>query len=115
MARIQQDAEVARGVALIERFVGIVRERCVTHGAQPIARCGAIERWLEDAQHCDIASVQTFAAGLQQDGDALRAALTTSWSNAQSEGQITRLKLVKRQMYGRGNFDLLRRRVLLAA
>ncbi|MFO0646424.1 MAG: hypothetical protein U0326_09315 [Polyangiales bacterium] len=48
-----------RGVALIERFVGIVRECCVTHGAQPIVRCEAIERWLEDAHRCDIASVQT--------------------------------------------------------
>jgi hypothetical protein len=63
--RIQQDAEVARGVTLIERFGGIEREHCVTHGAQPIARCGAIVRWLE---HREIPSVQTFAAGLQQGG-----------------------------------------------
>jgi transposase len=54
-------------------------------------------------------------AGLEQDGAAVRAALTTPWSNGQAEGQITRLKLVKRQMYGRARFDLLRRRVLLAA
>jgi transposase len=46
---------------------------------------------------------------------AVRAALTTPWSNGQTEGQITKLKLLKRQMYGRANFDLLRRRVLLAA
>jgi transposase len=115
VTRIVQDAEAARGVALVERFVAIVRGRCVTHGARPIARCGAIDRWLADAGRCDIPSVETFAAGLLQDGDALRAALTTTWSNAQAEGQITRLKLVKRQMYGRANFDLLRRRVLLAA
>ena len=114
VTRIAQDAEAARGVALVERFVAIVRGRCVTHGARPIARCGAIDRWLADAGRCDIPSVETFAAGLLQDGDALRAALTTTWSNAQAEGQITRLKLVKRQMYGRANFDLLRQRVLLA-
>ncbi len=53
--------------------------------------------------------------GLGQDGAAVRAALTMPWSNGQTEGQITKLKLLKRQMYGRANFDLLRRRVLLAA
>jgi transposase len=113
--RIVQDAEAARGVALVARFVAIVRRRCVTHGARPIARCPAIDRWLDDARRSEISSIQTFAASLLQDVAALRAALTTSWSNAQAEGQITRLKLVKRQMYGRANFDLLRRRVLLAA
>ena len=44
-----------------------------------------------------------------------RATLATPWSNGQSEGHITKLKLLKRQMYGRADFDLLRRRVLLAA
>jgi transposase len=45
----------------------------------------------------------------------MRAALTSPWSSGQSEGQITRLKLLKRQTYGRASFDLLRRRTLLAA
>jgi transposase len=57
----------------------------------------------------------TFAAGLHQDGAAVRAALTLPWSSGQAEGQINRLKLLKRQMYGRANLDLLRRRTLLAA
>jgi transposase len=52
---------------------------------------------------------------LLQDGAAVRAALTTRWSNGQAEGQITKLKLLKRSMYGRAGFDLLRRRMLLAA
>jgi transposase len=56
-----------------------------------------------------------FTAGLQQDGKAVRAALATPWSNGQSEGHITKLKLLKREMYGQANFDLLRRRELLAA
>jgi transposase len=59
--------------------------------------------------------METFAAGLEQDGAAIRAALTTSWSSGQAEGQITRLKMLKRQTYGRAHFDLLRQRVLLAA
>jgi len=45
----------------------------------------------------------------------VRAALTTLWSSGQAEGQITRLNLTKRQSYGRAGFDLLRRRVLIAA
>ena len=63
----------------------------------------------------EVRAVETFAAGLQQDGAAVRAALTLPWSNGQAEGQITKLKMMKRQMYGRANFDLLRRRILLAA
>ena len=55
------------------------------------------------------------AAGLEQDSAAVRSALTTPWSSGQAEGQITRLKLLKRQMYGRAGFDLLRHRTLLAA
>jgi transposase len=62
-----------------------------------------------------VAAVETFAAGLEQDGTAVRAALTTPWSSGQAEGQINRLKLLKRQMYGRAGVDLLRRRTLLAA
>ncbi|MBE2267700.1 MAG: transposase [Anaerolinea sp.] len=49
---------------------------------------------------------------LRQDVAAVRAALETPWSNGQTEGQVTRLKLIKRQMYGRAKFDLLRLRVI---
>lgn len=54
----------------------------------------------------------TFAAGIRQDYAAVQAALATHWSNGQTEGQVNRLRFLKRQMYGRANFDLLRRRVL---
>lgn len=77
--------------------------------------CSAFEQWLSEARTCGVRAVETFAQGLEQDGGAVRAALTTPRSNAQSEGQITKLKLLKRQMYGRASFDLLRRRVLHAA
>ena len=56
--------------------------------------------------------IETFATGLEHDGAAVRAALTTPWSNAQAEGQINYPKLFKRQSYGRAGFELLRRRVL---
>ena len=56
-----------------------------------------------------------FAAGLRQDEQAVRAALTLPWSSGQVEGQVTRLKLVKRQAYGRAKLDLLRARLISAA
>jgi len=56
-----------------------------------------------------------FAEGLSRDIDAVRAALAHSWSNGPTEGHVNRLKLLKRQMYGRAKFDLLRSRVLHAA
>lgn len=54
----------------------------------------------------------SFARGVINDEKAIRAAMTSSWSNGQTEGQITRLKLVKRQIYGRGKIDLLQARMI---
>lgn len=58
--------------------------------------------------------METFATGLEHDHAAVRAVLITPWSNAQAEGQVNRLNLIKRRGYGRAGFDLLRRRVLHA-
>ena len=55
-----------------------------------------------------------FAAGLRRDSAAVEAAVTSEWSSGQVEGQVTRLKLVKRSMYGRAGFPLLRQRFPLA-
>jgi transposase len=60
--------------------------------------------WIERARASLVAS---FANGVVKDEAAVRAAITSPWSNGQTEGQITRLKLVRRQMYGRGKIDLL--------
>lgn len=68
--------------------------------------------WIDAVMLTDIRSLKTFANGLLKDLDAVLAACTSPWSNAQVEGQVNRLKLIKRQMYGRANFDLLRLRVL---
>lgn len=56
--------------------------------------------------------IAAFAKGHGKDVDAVRAALSSEWSNGQTKGQVNRLKLIKRQIYGRANFDLLRARVL---
>jgi transposase len=56
--------------------------------------------------------VSSFAAGIRKDQFAVAAALVHPWSNGQTEGQITRLKLIKRQMYGRAKLDLLQARLI---
>jgi transposase len=56
----------------------------------------------------------SFAAGIRADRDAAAAAIVEPWSNGQTEGQITKLKLVKRMMYGRGKLDLLEARLMAA-
>ncbi|MFC1960855.1 transposase, partial [Chloroflexota bacterium] len=72
----------------------------------------ALDRWLADAQSSAVTRLKTFAEGLLKDYKAIRAALEFEWSNGQVEGQVNRLKVLKRIMYGRANFDLLRLRVL---
>jgi transposase len=69
-----------------------------------------LETWLNQARGTELPEIVRFCDGLRRDGKAIKVVLP--WSNGQVEGQIHRLKLVKRQMYGRAKFNLLRRRVL---
>lgn len=71
--------------------------------------------WLDAAESSEVAEMENFARALRRDYEAVAAALEYQWSNGQVEGQINRLKLIKRQMYGRASFDLLRQRILGAA
>lgn len=96
--------DVATTMAFTERFVAIVRER----------RGEELSSWLADAQASGIREIGQFALKVRQDEAAVRAGCTLAWSNGQTEGQVTRLKLLKRQMYGRAKFDLLRHRALAA-
>jgi len=61
-----------------------------------------------------VSEIRSFATGIRQDEAAVTAALTYAWSNGQVEGQINKLKLLKRQMYGRAKLDLLKARLLEA-
>ena len=72
----------------------------------------ALAPWLTAAQQSDIPELQGFALGIRQDRAAVEAGITEPWSQGQTEGQVNRLKGIKRTMYGRANFDLLRLRVL---
>ena len=71
-----------------------------------------LDSWIVRARTSLVAS---FASGVAKDEAAVRAAIILPWSNGQTEGQITKLKLVKRQMYGRGKIDLLQARLIGAA
>jgi transposase len=98
----QVDEKVAEAYDLGQRFTGMVRER----------QHESLLPWLEDVALSGISALTGFANGIKQDLAAVTNALSLPWSNGQVEGQVNRLKLIKRQMYGRANFDLLRRRVL---
>jgi len=71
-----------------------------------------LQTWLAQAKQTGLPEIKSFCDGLLRDAKAVNAAVVLPWSNGQVEGQIHRLKLVKRQMYGRAKFNLLRRRVL---
>lgn len=94
--------EISQLAHLGKEFFRIVRSRDLA----------AWPAWLEAARHT---SLNRFASGLERDREAVEAALHLPWSNGPVEGQIHRLKLIKRQMYGRASFDLLRLRVMQKA
>jgi len=71
-----------------------------------------LQTWVSQARGTGLSAIGRFCDGLHRDEKAVNAAVLLPWSNGQVEGQIHRLKLVKRQMYGRAKFNLLRRRVL---
>lgn len=102
LSTLRQHASLNRAYDLIQRFAKMTRER---KGAE-------LDGWISEASASDIKELKTFASGLQPDQSAVYAAMTQAWSNGPTEGHVNRLKLIKRQMFGRANFDLLRIRVL---
>ncbi|MEM7372834.1 MAG: ISL3 family transposase [Bacteroidota bacterium] len=94
--------EIQESYPAIQEFIQMIKHR----------KEEAWEDWIKKAQACQIPPMVNFVEKLLRDKDAVQAALTFPWSNGQVEGQINRLKNIKRQMYGRAGFELLRRRVL---
>jgi transposase len=72
----------------------------------------ALQPWIDRASELGLPAIKSFCDGLIRDRAAVASAISLKWSNGQVEGQIHRLKLIKRQMYGRASFNLLRARVL---
>jgi transposase len=90
---------LAEARLLVDRFQAMIRKKVVIE----------LEPWIADSERSLIAS---FANGIVSDKSAVYAAITLPWSNGQVEAQITKLKLVKRQMYGRAKLDLLQARLI---
>lgn len=84
---------------LIDSFHSMIRKKVADD----------LDPWIADASKSLVAS---FTNGIIRDSTAVRAAITEPWSNGQTEGQITKLKLVKRLIYGRGKLDLLQARLI---
>lgn len=105
LARILDRCPILRKVdQLVSDFAGMLRQRQGQH----------LDSWVTAAQASDIAQMRSFADGLLKDYDAVRNGLTLEWSSGAVEGAVCRLKAIKRRCFGRANFDLLRRLVLLS-
>ncbi|WP_395143590.1 transposase [Armatimonas sp.] len=103
LVKIEQSCpELSRARTLANEFGMLVRQRDEQ----------GLPGWLSSALESDVTEMKSFASGLLKDESAVRAALSLEWSNGPVEGQFNRLKFVKRSMYGRGGFALLRARVL---
>ena len=100
----QTSPTLKRTYDLVADFMQMVRKR---EGHR-------LDAWLEQVAASNLPELQSFAAGVEKDKDAVRAGLTWPINNGQLEGQVTKLKLIKRTMYGKAGFPLLRQRVLHA-
>lgn len=89
---------------LAHGFAALVRSRGGAH----------LEAWINKAVDSPFPEIRSFANGLYSDFDAVKAGLSMQWNSGRVEGHVNRVKMIKRQMYGRANLDLLRKRVLLA-
>jgi transposase len=90
---------------LADEFTALIRKRST----------GTLKEWLSRAEVSPCPEVRHFAEGIRRDESAVNAAVTLRWSNGPVEGHVNRLKTIKRQMYGRAGFSLLKARVVNAA
>ncbi len=98
----QHDPSLTTAYTLTQDFVRLMRDR----------RADDLEEWITTAVDSGIAPMSRFAAGLRDDYDAVVAGLSSDYSNGPTEGHITKIKALRRAMFGRGRFDLVRQRVL---
>ena len=97
-------AELTATRDLVREFAGML---CHRHGER-------LEAWARQAEASPVSELRGFSKGLRSDWAAVTAGLTVSYSSGAVEGHVNRIKMIKRQMYGRAKPDLLRKRVLLA-
>lgn len=89
---------------LAQGFHGLFKNKCPE----------ALNAWFHKVAETALEDLKTFATSLRREQDGLTAAIALPWSNGRVEGTVTKIKLIKRSMYGRGSFELLRKRILLA-
>jgi transposase len=94
--------ELSAALDLADEFSALIRKQST----------GTLKEWLSRAEVSPCPEVRTFAEGIRRDESAVDAAVTTQWSNGPVEGHVNRLKTIKRQMYGRAGFALLKSRVV---
>ena len=103
LTRIVSDCpELSTTYQLAQEFTTLLRHREVA----------TLDSWIQKTQAAGVAAMRSFANGIERDYPEVRAALAHRWSNGPVEGHVNRLKMIKRHMFGRANFDLLRLRVL---
>src|SRR5229473_5961696 len=100
----ERSAELASARQLAQHFLRLVRER----------RGRELDEWVADVRTTGPPELRGFSRNLQHDWAAVHAGLTERWSSGSVEGNVNKVKVTKRQMFGRARFDLLRKRVLLA-
>jgi transposase len=100
----QASTSLKKAYALLQDFLSLVHQR---EGQR-------LDTWLARTAESELPELQSFAAGVEKDKDAVQAGLTWPINNGMAEGHVTKLKLIKRTMYGRAGFALLRQRVLHA-
>jgi transposase len=110
------DPHARRCCCLFEEFARFFRERGdSTDAARRGMAQAALQQWMEKAKKSGVPELKAFAIKLGQDKEAVLAAMILPYSQGQTEGRVNKLKLIKRSMYGRGKFDLLRQRALYEA
>ncbi len=115
VSRIEQDDTARAVTGLVRRFTALVRAAGKSKAVPDDQDAAAdLAAWITKARSCDAPAIAAFASGLDADIAAVRAALMEPWSSGQAEGQVNRLKLIKRQCYGRAGLDLLKCRMVLA-
>ena len=101
---LQANSKLARGHDLVQQFTGLMAKRSDS----------GLSEWLYEVEASEIEPLKSFGRGVKRDEAAVRAGLTLRWNQGRVEGSVNKLKLLKRSMFGRANFQLLRTRVLLA-
>ena len=99
---LEAEATIRQAYGLIQAFGKMMQER----------KAEKLAEWLVAVEESGIAELKSFGAGIQRDEAAVRAGLSEIWSQGVVEGKVNKLKMIKRKLYGRANFDLLRIMVL---